>query len=177
MRIRAARREEAATVAALGARTYRDHFAALWHEDELAAWLAAQFGVDAIAADIVDERVLYLVGDDDGIDIGFAKLRWNQPVPARDERGAELQKMYLLAEQTGRGYGRMLIEACADRARERGEACLWLDVLKDNERARRLYERCGFAIVGERDLQRDHDPLPMWVMHYPLGQTRPPADR
>jgi ribosomal protein S18 acetylase RimI-like enzyme len=169
MRVRAARRDEAAGVAALGARTYRDHYATLWREDELDAWLAQQFDVGEIQADVDADRALYLVGDVGGFDVGFAKLRWNQPVPARDERGAELQKIYFLADQAGRGYGRVLIDACADRARERGEGCMWLDVLKVNERARRMYERCGFAIVGERDYPRASDPMPMWVMRHPLG--------
>jgi ribosomal protein S18 acetylase RimI-like enzyme len=171
MRVRSARREEAATVAALGVRTYRDHYAALWREDELDAWLASEFDAGTIEHEIDTDRALYLVGDVEGSDVGFAKLVWNQPVPTRDERGAELRKIYFLADQAGRGYGRVLIEACAGQARDRGEGCLWLDVLKVNERARRMYERCGFAIVGERDYPRKSDPMPMWVMRHPLGAT------
>lgn len=44
------------------------------------------------------------------------------------------------------GIGRRLIEAALDEARERGARKVVLRVLGSNERARRLYDRCGFAI-------------------------------
>jgi ribosomal protein S18 acetylase RimI-like enzyme len=170
MRVRDARTENAEAVAALGARSYRDHFAALWDARELDAWLAQQFDPGAIRADVEADRVHYLLADVDGREVGFAKLIWDRAVPAGGGHGAELQKIYFLGDEVGRGYGAALIEACADRAAARGEACVWLDVLKSNERARRLYERRGFSVVGERDHPLEkRQILPMWVMRRPLG--------
>lgn len=48
----------------------------------------------------------------------------------------------------GRGVGRALVEAAVDLARERGARRLTLRVLAHNRPARRLYERCGFAVEG-----------------------------
>lgn len=48
----------------------------------------------------------------------------------------------------GRGIGRALIEATLARAWERGLTRVELTVRCDNERARRLYERVGFAHEG-----------------------------
>lgn len=170
MRVRDARMENAEAVAAIGARSYRDHFAALWDARELDAWLAQQFDPGTIRADVEADRARYLLAEVDGREVGFAKLIWDSPVPMGGGQGAELQKIYFLADAVGRGHGAALIEACADRAAARGEACLWLDVLKSNERARRLYERRGFALIGERDHPREkRQSLPMWVMRRPLG--------
>lgn len=47
------------------------------------------------------------------------------------------------------GVARALIAAAADRAAAIGKP-LGLLVDKDNDRARRLYESCGFTFVGER---------------------------
>ena len=52
----------------------------------------------------------------------------------------------LLPSWRGRGHGRRLFAALAEIA---GRPC-WLDVRADNAAARRLYERLGFAVAGER---------------------------
>ena len=58
---------------------------------------------------------------------------------------------YLLAiavdeEFRGEGVGSALMNSIEDRARASGSARLALDVLPRNERARRLYERCGMIV-------------------------------
>ena len=48
-----------------------------------------------------------------------------------------------------RGVARALIEAAADRARERGLTSLALDTTQRNSGARALYEAAGFQAVAE----------------------------
>lgn len=45
----------------------------------------------------------------------------------------------------GQGVGRLLLEAADDWARGMGYSILYLNVFANNERARRLYEKNGFA--------------------------------
>lgn len=52
--------------------------------------------------------------------------------------------------ERGRGVGTALLGAVAVRARAAGYAELRLDVVEHNTAARRLYERCGFVIVGRQ---------------------------
>ena len=72
-----------------------------------------------------------------------------------DERSAELHRLYLDADQRGRGTGRALIEAALAWCRERGiaELILWSDTRFDL--AHRLYTRMGFALTDERTLPDD----------------------
>ena len=72
-----------------------------------------------------------------------------------DERSAELHRLYLDADQRGRGTGRALIEACIDWCRARGidHLILWSDTRFDL--AHRLYTRMGFARTGERTVVGD----------------------
>lgn len=51
----------------------------------------------------------------------------------------------------GRGFGRQLVSAMMELARERGLTSLWLKVSIDNERAVRLYERMGFSKISDAD--------------------------
>jgi ribosomal protein S18 acetylase RimI-like enzyme len=57
----------------------------------------------------------------------------------------------------GRGYGRAIMRAFEDQARERGYARVGLNVFGDNEIARRLYESLGYGEVA-RQMTKDLDP-------------------
>jgi GNAT superfamily N-acetyltransferase len=60
----------------------------------------------------------------------------------------ELSKIYVRAEEHGRGVSAVLMESSIVAARDRGAASLWLGVNQQNERANRFYEKHGFALVG-----------------------------
>lgn len=61
----------------------------------------------------------------------------------------EVVSLYLLPESMGKGYGKALLAAAVKRLAEQGfqDALLW--VLEENRRARRFYERAGFALAGD----------------------------
>jgi GNAT superfamily N-acetyltransferase len=79
---------------------------------------------------------IVLVGDDP---VGLLRV----------ERGPDeivLKSVYLLARWQGRGIGSSILSGLLAEARER-TVPLRLGVLRVNERARRLYERHGLAVV------------------------------
>lgn len=69
--------------------------------------------------------------------------------------GVHSLTMSILTDFRGRGWGRRLIAAALDAARERGVRKIVLEVLSDNGRAIALYCSAGFEIEGFR---RDHYP-------------------
>jgi GNAT superfamily N-acetyltransferase len=71
--------------------------------------------------------------------------------PARDADEPELGELYAIyvtPERWGTGVGRALMAAALEALRDGdfSEAVLW--VLEDNPRARRFYERAGWALDG-----------------------------
>ena len=78
----------------------------------------------------------YLLWDEDTV-VGMFSLG---PEGGEGEPGL-LDKLYLLPEFCGRGYGRQAMDL-AVRLLDRSEVILW--VIKDNLRARRFYERYGY---------------------------------
>lgn len=87
-----------------------------------------------------------VVAEDEGGDVvGFASVG-----PSRDEAGiGELYAIYVDPESWSTGTGRALIEHAEEiLRRDFAEATLW--VLDDNPRARRFYERAGWAPDGAR---------------------------
>ena len=66
-----------------------------------------------------------------------------------DERACEIKRMYVAPAARGRGVGRVLLESLEDMARELGYAVARLDTGAKQPRARRMYERAGYAAVRD----------------------------
>ena len=65
---------------------------------------------------------------------------------------AQLYSIYLLERVAGRGVGQALMTTAASELRRQGYASCMLWVLESNERARRFYEREGWATDGGRQV-------------------------
>lgn len=63
----------------------------------------------------------------------------------------------------GRGVGTRLLAECEAECARHGIETLGLEVRRNNHGARRLYERCGFAVCGKTETG--------WLMDKPLGQA------
>jgi GNAT superfamily N-acetyltransferase len=88
------------------------------------------------------------VAEDDGHVRGFVAVG-----PSRDGApGGELYAIYVDPDAWSTGVGRALIARAEERlADQYEEATLW--VLEDNARARRFYERAGWAADGAKKLE------------------------
>jgi len=85
----------------------------------------------------------YIVAEADGIIAGYAGL-----CVVGDQ--GDVQTIAVRADRQGLGIGTALLQELIAAARSRGCHELFLDVRADNDRARRLYRRTGFADVGVR---------------------------
>ena len=82
---------------------------------------------------------------------------------------ANLVSMWVHPSARGRAVGEALIGATADWAKARDRAWLLLWVTETNGPVRRLYDRCGFALTGERQPLPSDPTLPEVQMRRPLG--------
>jgi Acetyltransferases, including N-acetylases of ribosomal proteins len=62
----------------------------------------------------------------------------------------EISAIYLVQAFWGKGFGKEMMDYALDTLKRDGydEAILW--VLEENKRARRFYEKCGFAFDGAK---------------------------
>jgi GNAT superfamily N-acetyltransferase len=81
-------------------------------------------------------------------------------------RTAELVSMWVHPQARGQGVGRVLTETILQWARAEGHDLVHLWVTETNDPARRLYERCGFALTGERQ------PLPSHPEYAEIAMAR-----
>ncbi|MFF8014820.1 GNAT family N-acetyltransferase [Streptomyces sp. NPDC007929] len=98
-----------------------------------------------------DGRVVNLVAEDSG----GAIAGWACHGPYRDGEvrtdDAELYALYVHPDRVGRGVGRALLTESVARCWAAGHDRLLLWVLKENDRARRFYERAGFRADGAEE--------------------------
>jgi diamine N-acetyltransferase len=140
----------AATVALLGRLTFAETFGYLFqdHRCDLRAYLDATFDVAKIADSLRKPENLYWLAFERGLPVGYAKLKHPSPPPGQHAAdAAQLQKIYVLHEFLGASIGRDLLASSMAAATR--SSLVWLDVLRENERAVRFYERHGFRAIGE----------------------------
>ena len=88
----------------------------------------------------------YLLGAPDGGDpqgVCQVRFRWSVWKSAED---AWLEDLFVRDDARRSGLGAALVEAAAELARGRGCKRIELDVDAENEKALRLYERCGYLL-------------------------------
>ncbi|MEA2482192.1 MAG: hypothetical protein QOC55_139 [Thermoleophilaceae bacterium] len=88
-----------------------------------------------------------LVAELDGRVVGWGKIEHPTPLPA-SEHVWHVTGLGVDPAHEGRGAGHALVEALVEEARSRGGRRVTLRVFAPNERARRLYEGCGFQVEG-----------------------------
>lgn len=92
------------------------------------------------------EGASVVVADDDGHVTGFASYG-RAEAPSDPELG-EVSAIYVDPAHWGGGHGRALMRAALDALRAMGCSVAVLWVLESNARARRFYERGGWATDG-----------------------------
>lgn len=116
-------------------------------------------GLD-IGADAERHRARLAAGDGAAVDLvaeaaGGELAGWAAFGPYRDGEvrtgDAELYALYLPPERIGQGVGRTLLTEATHRCASAGHRRMFLWVLEDNTRARRFYERAGFAADGAEE--------------------------
>lgn len=150
----------------LGTNAYEVSFGELWSPRGLAGFLARQFSVEQVRAELLDgDAVRYVVAEREDELVGFAKALPDRPVTGLEgERGLLLQQLYLRPKVIGQGIGSVLLDAAGGIAEAIGEERVWLDVLRSNTGAIRLYERHGFVRRLELPWATDLREIGMWVM-------------
>jgi GNAT superfamily N-acetyltransferase len=101
-----------------------------------------------------DDAVCFLALRE-GVKVGYLAGYIREATPLRPVRVAELQSMYVVERNRGRGVGARLVEAFFDWARDRQAERLSVTAYAANDGAVRFYQRMGFvdrSVLLERAL-------------------------
>lgn len=134
--------------------------------DIMQAYVDKNFNAEACRADLLDKDNIFHAVYYNGQPAGYSKIVFRYPHPAVAlQPVAKLERLYLLKEFYTLKLGQLLLQQAIDLSKEAGDAGMWLNVWKGNERAIRFYQKQGFETVGESEfvLTPEHS-NPNWVM-------------
>ena len=158
MKIRRATVADAAALAEIAERTFRDTFAAHNTPEDLEAYVASAYGAEIQRRELENPHTIALFGEtEDGELIAYTQMRRVQSPHGE----IEIARFYVDKNHHGRGIAQQLMDAAYDVARSLGATNIWLGVWERNLRAIAFYKKCGYVDVGSQpflvgsDLQTD----------------------
>jgi ribosomal protein S18 acetylase RimI-like enzyme len=160
--IRQATEADAAALAALAERTFRETFAQTNRAEDIDVHCRNSYGVGIQAAEIRDPGRTTLVCHVRDSLVAYGQLRWaGAPSCVVATKPAEVQRLYVDAPWHGKGVAQALMASLLDAAIAGGADVAWLGVWEKNPRAISFYTKHDFAFVGDHvfvlgnDSQRD----------------------
>lgn len=168
--VRAGTPADAAGISAVGAASFHAAYDGTAAADGIDRHVEAHFGTVAVSRELLDPRVAYLVAGQGGACLGFAKLRDSAaPAAVPGARPLEVQQLYVDPRRQRTGLGRRLVDAAAERARDRGYDGLWLSVWTEADWATSFYRRCNFVTLGNVPFLLDDTEYIDYLMWLPLA--------
>ena len=159
VQIRRASVDDAAALAAFGAKTFAETFGAFHTPADLAMHLAEAFGVPQQMAELADPAMVTLLAEIDGAIAGFTQVYAGEvPDCVTGPAPIEIKRFYVDTPWHGQGVAQRLIAAAYEVARARGAQTVWLGVWEHNARALAFYQRQGFTPVGAHTFVVGTDP-------------------
>jgi putative acetyltransferase len=139
--VRAARREDAAPLAAVARRAITISAASKYDADQIAVW-SGSFTVEKLA-ELIDSTSVFVVEVDERI-AGFASLL------IADEQ-FEVDQLYVDPDFGGRGAARLAVDTVESAARGAGAVELWADA---SLLSSPVFEHFGYAVVERYEKAR-----------------------
>jgi GNAT superfamily N-acetyltransferase len=138
--IRPAGADEIPALRALAERIWRISYAKMLTGGQIDYMLASMYSPEAIAREL-SEGVIWETAWLDGELIGFHSCTVESGISR-----LKLNKLYLLPEYQGQGFGQQLLHRVQQLAGQVGARQVWLQVNKQNARAIRAYKRAGYTM-------------------------------
>lgn len=140
---------DAAALAELAARTFRETFGPDTPPEDLALYLAQAYGIPQQQQELADPDITTMLVELDGHLAGYAQVRSGEtPEGVAGESPVELWRFYVAQQWHGRGVAQALMKQVEVEARQRGARTMWLGVWERNARAKAFYQKSGFIDVG-----------------------------
>lgn len=154
-------------IQAIAHQTWPSTFGEILSPTQISYMLEMMYSLDALKMQITEKNHVFLLAKDEisGRSLGYISYEFDY----KGEPLTKIHKIYLLPESQGKGVGRLLIDNVAERAKQQNNNRLGLNVNRFNK-AIQFYERMGFAVVGQEDIDiGDGFLMEDFVMEKPLN--------
>lgn len=136
--------------------TWEPTYRSILTQEQIAYMFEVIYTPDALTKQMQEGQTFMLL-QENGTPVGFAAFSVKDP----ETQVYKLNKIYLLPETQGKGYGKLLLQAVEQEVKSRGAHTLDLNVNRYNK-AKSFYERCGYHVHHEEDIAIG----PYWMNDY-----------
>jgi len=124
-------------------------YGSILSEKQLAYMLDLFYSEKALEQNAADNHHFILINENE-VAVGFADYE----LQYKNEAVTRIHKIYVLPETQGKGFGKKMIQYIENKALEVNNIKLSLNVNRFNK-AKEFYERQGFKIAFEEDVELD----------------------
>ena len=135
---------DAKELGSIMSRSFYAAFSAFISQETLDACAKEESCIALMTQLLAEGNMHFLLGLLDGRPVG--ELVWSD---ADTPNAGEIQAIHSLPESWGSGLGAAMLEKALADMRKHGKKSAALWAFKENTRARRFYEKHGFAFIGE----------------------------
>jgi N-acetylglutamate synthase-like GNAT family acetyltransferase len=145
--IRTATINDVETIRDIADKTWWVAYSPILEHEQISFMLGEIYSAEKITKQVKENQQTFLLLEEEGNPVAFAAYS------PRDENPEiyKLHKLYCLPQTQGKGYGKVLINAVAQKVIDAGKKILELNVNKYNN-AKSFYEKMGFTIAYEEDI-------------------------
>lgn len=138
----------------LAVQTFKESHGHSAPKEDIENYLSKAFTQSSISQELSDAKnvfhLLYL-GD---IPIGYSKLKLDTAIVKEGHTAlGKLERIYVLSEFHGLGFGKKLMDHAINLAKEKDQKGMWLYTWTENQQAIDFYLRYGFEIIGKYDFR------------------------
>ncbi len=161
--IRPADTEDINTIGFLAQQIWPGTYKDILSPDKLGYMLNLFYSPVALRRQMAEDKHSFLIVEEEEEPIGFAS--WS---PADGAGVYKLHKLYVLPGRQGKGLGKAMLNFIFEDITPLGARALRLNVNRNNT-ARRFYEKMGFSVIGEEDIDIGNDYfMNDYIMEMPL---------
>ena len=119
-------------------------------KEQLQEYFEKSYNLSILKSDIESQEsdTYFIISNNK--EVGYLKVNWGKEQTEKElDSGFEIQRIYILKEYQGKGFGKKLFEFSLEKAKESKCEWVWLGVWEKNYKAQNFYKKYGFEKFSE----------------------------
>lgn len=153
LHVKKASLNDASLLADIGSTTFYDTFHSFHTKEDMEEYLQTAYSLSTIQKYLQDPTIYYAIAYHQETPVGYLKLKFASTHSLLKGKQVELEKIYVVHAEFGKGAGKLLIDHALELALENKCDTMFLGVWEENHRAVAFYKKYGFEVFTTRTFQ------------------------
>ena len=128
----------------IGSTTFYDTFHTFHTKEDMEEYLQTAYSLSTIQKYLQDPSIYYAIAYHQETPVGYLKLKFASTHALLKGKQVELEKIYVVDSEFGKGAGKLLMDHALVIAKQHQYEILFLGVWEQNHRAVAFYKKYGF---------------------------------